>query len=92
MSLHGGYKRALPRCTSGHLAEFIAVSACFVWEDARVRLRLLWFSQVRLAVSQCPIGGMLKVLVEYWLLLSKSPVEDGKSGRKTSTVVSDDMA
>ena len=29
-------------------------SACNVWEDTRVRLRLLWFSQVRLTVSQWP--------------------------------------
>ena len=42
--------------------------------------------------TQCPLGGMLKVLVECWSLLSGSPVEVGKSGRKTSTVVSDDMA
>ena len=40
------------------------------------------------------LRGMLKVLVECWSLLSESPVEVGscKSGRKTSTVVSDDMA
>ena len=60
-----GIKRALRRCNSGHLVEFIAVSACFVWEDTRVRLRLLWFSQVRLTVSRwpdpVPPRGMLKV-------------------------------
>ena len=38
------------------------------------------------------LRGMLKALVECWSLLSESPVEVGKSGRKTSTVVSDDMA
>ena len=49
-----------------------------------------------LAVSQWPLPSvlrdMLKVLVECWSLLSGSPVEVGKSGKKTSTVVSDDMA
>ena len=37
-------------------------------------------------------SGHAKGLVECWSLLSGSPVEVGKSGRKTSTVVSDDIA
>ena len=44
------------------------------------------------AITQCSSGHAKKVLVECWLLLSGSPVEVGKSGRKTSTVVSDDTA
>ena len=75
---HGGYKREPCALHFGHLAEFIAVSACFVWEDARVRLRLLWFSQVRLTVSQwpdpVPPRGHAKGLAECWSLLSGSPL------------------
>ena len=41
--------------------------------------------------TQCP-SGHAKGLVECWSLLSGSPVEVGKCGRKTSTVVSDDTA
>ena len=37
-------------------------------------------------------SGCAKGLVECWSLLSGSPVEVGKCGRKTSTVVSDDTA
>ena len=45
-----------------HFAEFIAASACFVWEDTRVRLRLLSSSLDRQPVARpSALRGMLKV-------------------------------
>ena len=58
-------------------------SACLVWSSSLDRQPV---------ARPSALWGMLKVLVECWLLLLGSPVEVGKSGRKTSTVVSDNMA
>ena len=46
------------------------MSACFVWEDARVRLRLLWFSHVHLTVSD-PVPGLVHYPVQYVVNLNR---------------------